>query len=233
MCGVECPACLGSGHVWISEARSSTRRRVAALYVDPEGPYSRFGDRVDVWDASRDARRYAGPHPVVAHPPCGPWGRFWWRYRGGEGGADCAIAAVEAVRRYGGVLEHPAESGLWGRATRRQAHLKVRDSRESERPVGLSDLPLPGRPADAYGGYTVQVNQVDWGHPAIKSTWLYIVGVPRQRLPSFPATGKPTHTMVRRRDNPHELPEVPKRLRHLTPPRFARWLVDLASRVER
>ena len=44
-------------------------RTVAALYVEPDGPYSNL-DGVEVWDEARDARTYAGPHPVVAHPPC-------------------------------------------------------------------------------------------------------------------------------------------------------------------
>jgi hypothetical protein len=46
--------------------------RVAALYVDPAGVYAGLDD-VDLWDEKRDARLYAGPWSVVAHPPCKSW----------------------------------------------------------------------------------------------------------------------------------------------------------------
>ncbi len=49
---------------------------VAALFVAKGGCY--FGlPGVDPWDLDRDARLYAGPWPVVAHPPCERWGRYW------------------------------------------------------------------------------------------------------------------------------------------------------------
>lgn len=48
---------------------------IAALYVIENGPY--YGlPNVDPWPESRDARTYAGPHPVVAHPPCSRWCRL-------------------------------------------------------------------------------------------------------------------------------------------------------------
>lgn len=95
---------------------------IAALYVKAGGAY--FGlDGVDPWDEARDARRYAGPWPVVAHPPCQRWGKLWagqplWIKRTGERKAKgddggCFASALAAVRRWGGVLEHPWGSHAW------------------------------------------------------------------------------------------------------------------------
>lgn len=91
---------------------------IAALFVESDGAY--FGlPHVDPWDEPRDARRYSGPLPVVAHPPCQRWGRYWHgapnkprQHRLGEDGG-CFAAALTAVRNYGGVLEHPAHSHAW------------------------------------------------------------------------------------------------------------------------
>jgi hypothetical protein len=137
---------------------------IAALYVDERGPYVGLPD-VDVWGISRDARLYAGPHPVVAHPPCSRWCRLsglvearWGHKRGDDGG--CFASALASVRRWGGVLEHPAYSKAWPA-------------------YDLAPPPTGGGwvNADMRGGWTCYVEQGRYGHPAKKATWLYAYGV--------------------------------------------------------
>jgi len=132
---------------------------IAALYVQRGGCYWNLPD-VDPWDIERDARLYAGPWPVVAHPPCARWcllaGLVESRYphlkRGEDGG--CFEAALAAVRAYGGVLEHPA----WTRAF--DAH-------------GLPYPPPRGWQRTICGGWVANVDQGHYGHRARKPTWLY------------------------------------------------------------
>ena len=178
--------------------------RVAALYVDPRGPYPSMPS-VDCWDEARDARLYAGPHPVVAHPPCGPWSRL--RRFCTRQPADCAPIAVAQVRCWGGVLEHPASSTLW-------------------RECGL---PLPGGLPDEFGGWSIEVDQVAWGHRAREKTWLYVVGV-GPRSVAVLRGGTPTHCVnSRKRDT--ALKELSAQGRRRTPPAFAAFLVDIARRA--
>lgn len=136
---------------------------IAALYVETDGAY--FGlDGVDPWDEARDARKYAGPWPVVAHPPCQRWGRYWHgapckphQFRlGADNG--CFASALTAVRNFGGVIEHPKDSHAW-------------------RYFGLATPPSAGGwvKADAFGGWTCCVWQGHYGHFAGKATWLYVV----------------------------------------------------------
>jgi hypothetical protein len=146
---------------------------VAALYVDPRGPYCGRRD-VDAWTEGRDARRYDGNLPVVAHPPCGPWGSLKHmvvpnRTRRTQD-VTCMAPAVATVRRCGGVLEQPAKSAAF-------------------REFGM---PFPGEPADSFGGHTIEICQVEWGHVARKRTWLYIVGTATLGAPPFPGR-QPTH----------------------------------------
>jgi hypothetical protein len=49
---------------------------ITALYAESAGTYFDLHD-VDAWDEPRDARRYSGLRPVVAHPPCQRWGRYF------------------------------------------------------------------------------------------------------------------------------------------------------------
>lgn len=157
--------------------------RCAALFVETDGAY--YGlPHVDPWDEARDARRYTGPMPVVAHPPCQRWGRFWHgstakphQYRMGEDGG-CFAAALTAVRNYGGVLEHPAHSHAW-------------------RWFGIEAPPTAGGwvPADQFGGWTCQVEQGHYGHMSRKATWLYAVGTDRPEL-AWGTSGQRIHPVA-------------------------------------
>lgn len=187
---------------------------IAALYVCPTGPYASMAT-VDPWDESRDAKLYAGPHPVVAHPPCGQWGSLRHLALPDAARAACGPRAVAQVRAFGGVLEQPAHSRLW-------AHC---------------GLPYPGDLPDAFGGFAIEVEQVAWGHPCRKKTWLYCVGIDRATVAAGIRTGgtithwtSGTYTPGKRGTVPEGIRVIPPRLRHLTPPAFALWLVDLASR---
>jgi hypothetical protein len=167
----------GGGAAGFASARAPQMRpeagTVAALFVQANGCYAGL-EGVDLWPASRDARLYAGPWPVVAHPPCERWGAMAKggpRRDGGrakELGADagCFAAALAAVRAWGGVLEHPRGSAAW-------------------RAFGLLTPPTGGGwvAADGLGGWTCCVEQGHYGHRARKATWLYACGV--ASLPSL------------------------------------------------
>jgi hypothetical protein len=88
------------------------RDDVAALYVDPRGPYP--GLVVDWYDETRDARTYAGPWPVVAHPPCRNWSSL--RHLAKVDDSALGLLAIEQVREYGGIVEQPAGSRLFAAA---------------------------------------------------------------------------------------------------------------------
>jgi hypothetical protein len=186
---------------------------IAALYIDERrSPYLGMG--LDCWGESRDATRYDGPGPVIAHPPCGHWGRY--AHRCHDDGHTGPIA-VEQVRRLCGVLEQPKDSRLFLEC----------------------GIPKPGEFPDAWGGYSILVYQRDWGHRADKPTWLYIVGA--SSLPPMPpALPSREHKTAKRRtlkngairhgDATRGVLEcLSKNQRHLTPEPFARWLIALAE----
>jgi hypothetical protein len=177
---------------------------VAALYVQKDGVYAGLPD-VEVWDEARDARLYAGPHPVVAHPPCKSWSIMGQCrpeiVRGEDGG--CFAAALEAVRRFGGVLEHPANTHAW-------------------RAFGLPRPAAYGwvTPLTHPGEWSTEVDQAWYGHPANKRTWLYYVGPTPPTLiwGTAPYTGRTV-----RNDGGGG-----RDTRSKTPPRFRDTLLGLA-----
>ena len=177
---------------------------VAALYIDPEGPYVGL-EGVEAWDLARDARQYRGPWPVVAHPPCKRWGNYWMGspssqkrfHRGDDDG--CFAAALWAVRTFGGVIEHPADSSAWDW-------------------FGLFTPPRLGwgwSTADRFGGRSCAVTQGRYGHVARKLTWLYAV------LPSYPILD------WRESDTTGTVELMRKSQRHITPKPFRDMLLDM------
>lgn len=197
---------------------------IAALFVQHGGCY--FGlEGVDPWDQRRDARKYAGPWPAVAHPPCARWGAyatggpgaFAWLpgmapKKGDDGG--CFASALESVRRWGGVIEHPARSHAW-------------------QFFGLSAPPAVGGwvKADKHG-WTCHVEQGAYGHRARKATWLYAVGsaLPELRWGSAAgdfvpeSEGRSRDDMVRA----GMVSRLSKRERAATPPEFRDLLISIA-----
>jgi hypothetical protein len=192
---------------------------IAALYVYPDGPYSNR-DGVEIWDEARDARNYQGPHPVVAHPPCNLWINLCavnWRrygkvkpawYPGGSDGG-CFAHALSSLLKFGGVLEHPADSWAW-------TH------------YGLKK-PLFGKHGKGWtfhGWYWVcEVWQSAYGHQARKRTWLCYVG-----------TQRPLDLNWSREPGTHQIgyfdqnkPVMTGKKNSLSPPAFADALIKLAK----
>lgn len=179
--------------------------RVAALFVRADSIYKTMPG-VDAWDAERDARRWPGGGPAVAHPPCRAWGRLRQFAKPRPDEKACGLWAVDMVRRFGGVLEHPECSTLWE----------------------AKDMPRPGG-RDEFGGWTLPINQHWFGHRAEKATWLYIVGIEPSEIPAIPMRlDKPTHCIRPTKSYPR-LPSVTKAEREHTPPALAEWLVNVAE----
>jgi hypothetical protein len=183
---------------------------VTVLFARADSVYKTLSD-VDVWDAERDARRWQGGSPVVAHPPCRAWGRLRKFAMPRADEKALALLALHRVRACGGVLEHPAESSLWAEQS----------------------LPRPGRAPDSYGGWTMAFDQFHFGHRAEKRTWLYIVGVHPDDLPPMPhRDGRPTHCVRPTKSYPR-LPSITKAEREHTPPALAAWLLEVARKCGR
>ena len=194
---------------------------IAALYVAPGGVYYGRPD-VDPWGLpERDARLYAGPWPVVAHPPCARWSMLaavneakYGTKRGDDGG--CFAAALEAARKFGGVIEHPRESSAFA------AH-------------GLP-RPVRGRWLRSLfcGAWVTEVDQSNYGHECQKTTWLAVYGrepmaldwrVNRTDILLAPSKGQGAAERAAA-----GVRLMAKSRRHLTPPAFADLLISIAER---
>jgi hypothetical protein len=202
---------------------------IAALFVETGGCY--FGlEGVDPWDEPRDARKYAGPWPVVAHPPCERWGRYWfggptivrenrpYLVKGDDGG--CFESALASVRKWGGVIEHPEGSHAW------RAYELITPPRDGAWVV-----------ADWLGGWTCCIEQGAYGHRARKATWLYACGVALPSLRWGRAQGKFDLLDVHARSKEERArlvktvicQQMSKRQRKATPLPFRDLLISIAE----
>lgn len=201
---------------------------IAALFIETNGIYFNTPD-VDPWDEPRDARKYAGPFPVVAHPPCQRWGKFWHgstakphQFKKGDD-SGCFASALESVRRFGGILEHPADSHAWSA-------------------FGITKPPREGGwiRADDYGGFTCCVEQGNYGHVSRKPTWLYAVGTELPDL-EWGHSGQRIHPVALERYGYEKARRIgmmamiggknKTRLRNATPPLFRDLLISIAKTV--
>jgi len=140
-----------------------------ALFVRKDSAYKKR-KHWDVYDADRDALSYDGTSPVVCHPPCRAWGKLsHMAHNVREGEADLALWSIDMIRKNGGILEHPNGSKLFGKY-----------------------LPDVGE-TDEHGGFTILIDQYDFGHVAHKKTKLYICGIDREKLPELPPEDKTLH----------------------------------------
>lgn len=165
---------------------------IAALYIEPEGCYANVPG-VDAWDEKRDARMYAGPWPVVAHPPCQRWGRFWHgstrkphQYKLGDDGG-CFAAAINALECFGGVIEHPCDSHAWRHfglmPPKRFAGWQSTDGPLVNLVDGEGNVVGARRCLGEW--WTCYVEQGHYGHMSRKPTWLLTCGIPRRLLPEL------------------------------------------------
>jgi len=182
---------------------------VAVLFARSDSIYKSMPG-CDVWDLERDARRWPGGCPVVAHPPCRAWAGLAHFAHPRPGEKELSVWAVDKIRANGGILEHPARSKLWAAA----------------------GLPQPGA-RDRWGGFTVPILQWWFGPWAQEATRLYVCGVDPAVMPDIPfRIGYASHVVntghgVRAGMASHR-PHVSHREREATPPALAAWLLSVA-----
>jgi hypothetical protein len=194
--------------------------QVAVLFARADSVYKNLPG-TDVYDIERDARSWSGGSPVVAHPPCRAWGRLRHFAKPRDDEKQLAFFAVDQIRAYGGVLEHPECSTLWPAA----------------------GLPEPGA-RDEFGGWTLPIHQYWFGHRAQKKTLLYIVGCEPHNLPDMPLRlgisdcvirldkRRADGTHIRKGDADWRQPLGQAEREH-TPPELAEWLLEVARRCHK
>jgi hypothetical protein len=182
-------------------------KSVAVLFARKDSIYKKMPE-CDVWDQVRDATKYAGNLPVVAHPPCRLWGKLAHMSTAPKSEMELARFSVRQVQRVGGVLEHPEGSRLW------------------------KEMGLPQQWEEDSLGFTLKVPQSWWRHRAAKMTLLYVSGMRMEDIPRVPLIqiifNQPTALIATsRRGLSGKF--CTQEEREATPEEFAQWLVAVAK----
>ncbi len=136
--------------------------KTPVLFVQKNSKYYNY-DCFDCYDEQRNALTSQARVPLICHPPCRKFSRLRAFSKAPLKEKQLAYFALDRVRMYGGILEHPKSSTLWK----------------------TGNFNLDGT-VDQYGGFLRTVNLSDFGFPAKKPTNLYFVGLRPGELPSIP-----------------------------------------------
>lgn len=137
-------------------------KKIPVLFVQQNSNYYNF-DYFDCFDEKRNALTSQAREPLIAHPPCRKFSKLRSLSNAPTKEKQLAFFALEKIRRFGGILEHPKSSTLF-----KTGNFKLDGS------------------IDDYGGFLRVVNLSDFGFQAVKPTMLYFVGLTPKQLPPFP-----------------------------------------------
>ena len=181
--------------------------QIAVLFARNDSRYKEMALIYDVYDIDRDARTFCKKLPVIAHPPCRAWGQLSHMANPRPDEKQLAYFALAQVRLNGGVLEHPAGSRLW-----KEANLPIGDE------------------VDEFGGFSIEIDQWDFGHVAHKNTKLYIYGIEKSNLPALPPTreGTPMRSIC---GNVKGTVRCTQYQREYTPDLLIQFLTDICNRT--
>ena len=180
---------------------------IAVLLARSDSDYKNYPE-FDVYDIDRDARAFCRKVPVLAHPPCRAWGQLSHMANPREGEKQLAYFALAQVRLNGGVLEHPASSRFF---------------KEANLPTGMF--------TDDFGGFTMEIDQFDFGHVAHKATKLYICGIDKSMLPALPAKNY-SSTDRSICGNVKGTKRCTQYQREYTPPQLINYLKKICERIK-
>ena len=178
--------------------------KFTVLFVSDKSYYLQ-DSRFDCWTKGRNALNFTGSCPVIAHPPCRLWGRLRSLSTADIVEKELALYSVDYIRKFGGILEHPAGSKLWAEC----------------------GLPIPGQGYDEFGGFSISINQSWFGYPAVKNTWLYVNGCTLSELPSLPLNFNVITHVVCSSKKKTGKKELSKMRRDLTYPGLIDWFYQV------